>query len=94
MKTFKQFLKSDLSESRFAQMLIEQEIYITDAERIASESKLQSDYEKKRKKKKERRERDELFNRRIYNAKQLARDIKVMSRLKAAFNSEMNRKAV
>ena len=94
MKTFKQFLKEDLSQSRFSQMLIEQEIYITDAERIASESKLQSDYEKKRKKKKERRERDEMFNRRIYNAKQLAKDIKAMSRLKAVFSSEMNKEHV
>ena len=60
MKTFKQFLKSDLSESRFAQMLIEQELYVTDAERVALESKLQSDYEKKRKKQKERRERRDV----------------------------------
>ena len=91
MKTFKQFLKSDLSESRFAQMLIEQELYVSDAERVSSESKLQSDYEKKRKKQRERKERDEMFRRKINSAIQLARDIKDMSQLKAAFNSEMNK---
>ena len=39
MLTFKEFVRAELTESSIAQMLEEQEIYATDAQRLDLESK-------------------------------------------------------
>lgn len=89
MLTFKEFVRAELTESSIAQMLEEQEIYATDAQRLDLESKKVARAEKQRAKDISNMKRDALFRRKINHARQLANDIKSMQKIRDIIVSDV-----